>query len=344
MLRINDLIKYYELLELKSDAEVEEIKRAYRSKALNLHPDRNPSADAHDQFIAITKAYETIIDFKNGKLRYSSINKPSKSPEEIRREELKKRAAAEARRKHEEYINSEEYKTADALEVIFSHVYFLFGILLMLVIITVLLYVLGAYAILVLIFGVIFGIKPLVKLIKEEDFVDVNRLFNAIKYLGQTSGFLMLIFTIINLVTLLSYAPKTLINYGYIATAYVIFIVPVYGVLRFSFEKFSLFLHVFIPCCVGPTLISVFLALNYNFSKNPQVIQYEFRREMVMNSNGHYEPGDYIVLDGNALPDFPHIRKIPYDNKSFFKKKVTYTFEEGLFGYRVMKSYTLENE
>lgn len=37
------------------------IKKAYREKALNYHPDRNPSPEANRQFILITDAYEIII-------------------------------------------------------------------------------------------------------------------------------------------------------------------------------------------------------------------------------------------------------------------------------------------
>jgi hypothetical protein len=55
------LTDYYRILGLLPDATVEDIKRAYRSKARKYHPDINPSPDAKDIFIEITEAYDFLI-------------------------------------------------------------------------------------------------------------------------------------------------------------------------------------------------------------------------------------------------------------------------------------------
>ena len=53
---------YYAVLGVASDTSLEEVKRAYRKKALQLHPDRNTAADAADRFRDVQEAYETLSD------------------------------------------------------------------------------------------------------------------------------------------------------------------------------------------------------------------------------------------------------------------------------------------
>ena len=53
---------HYEVLGLERTATPEEIKKAYRRLARELHPDVNPSADAAERFKLVTHAYDVLSD------------------------------------------------------------------------------------------------------------------------------------------------------------------------------------------------------------------------------------------------------------------------------------------
>lgn len=64
---------YYEILGLSKNATASEIKKAYRKKAIEFHPDKNPDdATAEAKFKEAAEAYEVLSD-ENKKARYDQF-------------------------------------------------------------------------------------------------------------------------------------------------------------------------------------------------------------------------------------------------------------------------------
>ncbi len=55
---------HYSLLKVTRDSNPLEIKRAYKKLSLSLHPDKNPSPTATDEFDAVKQAYDVLMDME----------------------------------------------------------------------------------------------------------------------------------------------------------------------------------------------------------------------------------------------------------------------------------------
>lgn len=86
------------------------IKKAYRKKAFQFHPDRNPSASAQTQFIAITEAYEIVSG-----IRLASKSKNQSSAESAGPTREERVAAAKER-----YKKAKQKEMADAAAFYFG--------------------------------------------------------------------------------------------------------------------------------------------------------------------------------------------------------------------------------
>ena len=58
---------YYETLGVGRAASDEEVRRAFRKKAMEFHPDRNKTPGAEDTFKEINEAYQVLSDQENGR-------------------------------------------------------------------------------------------------------------------------------------------------------------------------------------------------------------------------------------------------------------------------------------
>ena len=64
---------YYEVLDVAKDASADEIKKAYRKKAIQYHPDKNPDdKEAEDKFKEAAEAYE-VLSNEDKRARYDQF-------------------------------------------------------------------------------------------------------------------------------------------------------------------------------------------------------------------------------------------------------------------------------
>jgi curved DNA-binding protein CbpA len=112
------MIDYYSVLGIPRGSKIEEIKKAYRRKAKEFHPDRNKSPNAQEKFIEITEAYEVLVNGRPVKKtaipkqsvydKYKNVYSAPSDPHEYQ-EWLK---AVRERAWRESGMSYEEYKRA----------------------------------------------------------------------------------------------------------------------------------------------------------------------------------------------------------------------------------------
>jgi hypothetical protein len=113
-----NITEYYSVLGLKQGASISEIKKAYRIKALQYHPDRNTSPDAAEMFVRVSEAYQYLIGHQGyyGRSINPDFEKNYAAWVEYRRERAKQEAENYARASFEEFKKSSLYKSAHSID------------------------------------------------------------------------------------------------------------------------------------------------------------------------------------------------------------------------------------
>ncbi len=66
--------QYFDILGVNENSSIEEIKKAYKKKAKEFHPDLNKSPDAEEHFKKINEAYNKILEYKNNPFSFQRRN------------------------------------------------------------------------------------------------------------------------------------------------------------------------------------------------------------------------------------------------------------------------------
>lgn len=353
--------KYYAVMGLTPSATLDDIKKAYRNKAKQLHPDRNPSPNAEAEFIELQEAYEYIEALhKNG-------SRIKKDPQIDEFEKWWRAAAQEAERKekqkrnaqmrYEEYLKSDEYKHAKSLNTIVNFITALFSFFI-LIVLPIIAYKYGGTGGIVISIIIIFVTTPItlpVLLQLKELKSSIKNLksavktfagYNWIKIIAQARWLQTLLLVFLNVylffkITLNTLVPTYLLFILFPLAIFLGFFIP------YTLKKYDKSLQNFVAFCIAPLVINLFFVLNYSISFSPKKESYYYQQKMERVSSrrggSNYQPTSYIYLENDTYSQYMGLRLFFDYAELKNNDQVTYTFETGLFGVRVMKDYTLEN-
>jgi len=333
--------KYYQILGVTHQATLVDIKRAYRSKAKILHPDKNKSPNAHEQFILLTEAYECLTNLITGKTKVKQLTVSYSDWQKQSRDNARERAKQHARMQYEEFKKTDYYKNSKAVYVLGEY-FFTFSSVCMI------LSPLWGYLINGiggLVFGILFAFITVpywAGLFKERIHFSLKTLLKSIVIIVKTKSFHYLILTLINLYLFFNFTLNTQLTFltiGLILVTLnlVAFFIVQSKVLHLKFSKTFIFL------CIIPSVFNLFFLSNFVFSSNPTLETYSFAHEKRWYG-GRFSPYRLekiasINLENNMYREYQWFRMF-YDFESMkSKREITYQFEDGLFGIRVLKNY-----
>ncbi len=115
---------YYKVLGIAPDSDIDKIKKAYRKKAREFHPDLNSSPGAEESFIQATEAYEFLITYREKIAKdEAEYNKVIDDWKKYRQNKSRYRANVYARSSYNSFKSSTFYKSTrifDGTAIIFS--------------------------------------------------------------------------------------------------------------------------------------------------------------------------------------------------------------------------------
>jgi DnaJ domain len=324
----------YQILGIPPTASLEEIKKAYRAKALVLHPDKNAAPDAQQQFVALTEAYEEAIAQKSNTFKkYTSPFQDIEQRQQREREAAKRRAQEYARMRYEEFEKTEAAQAINAVNVIFDHFIFLFVCALLLAVPIVLTYL---YDFTGIILGLLFLLaigRPILGYIKP--YFHPQQLWLALMSLVETFFFRYVILTATNLYMLLKFGLQTMLP---LPVSLAILVVPALLYYFILGKKEESKQRSFFAVCIIPFVLNGLFLLNFWGSNTPTIEQYEIWDEQTQTKTSSHQ-STLIMLENNAYANYIGIRIFSDIRIMQNNGHIIYQFEKGLLGLRVMKEY-----
>ena len=258
-------MNYYEVLGVSRDATPAEIKRAYRRKALEFHPDRSTDPNAHEMFIQINEAYDFLINQGN----YSDPYQVSQDDWEASlKVASRNRAQEEARMRYEEYKNSDFYKAQLETAQSFDYVYLAISIFMLIIFPILTISLFGFAGAIVSVIANLFMSPFTWTWIKRIPEYSLSEFGEAIGNMAKNRMVLRVFFGVTNLILAFNFTFKTLIPPFLMVLIYGVPMVLVYLYTLLLSEDSRMFKYRFVGLAFIPFVLNTFFSINYIYAED----------------------------------------------------------------------------
>lgn len=349
---------YYQILGVDRKATLDTIKKAYRRKAKELHPDVNKGPSAQEDFISLNEAYEYLKEVRTGKIRPSSSRartntrktstaRRRRTYEEWQREErerVRQVAREHAKMRFEEFKKTDAYKATDAFLDVADFFFYILAVLIVVGAPVGGTFLLGIPGLLVGLFISFITIPIWVPVLKQRSKVSLSETIESFRTMLNYAVTWLFIGGGLQIYILLKIGLNTFIP---VLNEIVLLAILIFaGFLVSYFLKLKLAKKYLSGLVFFPSVLSLFLLVNYTFSSHRVVETYAFRNVMVRSNakgeEGRIVKGATIALEGNKYSEYGGLRFFYSPNVIEEVDYITYYIEEGLFGYRVVKDYQFQ--
>lgn len=349
----NQIERLYALLGVEPGVSAEELKRAFRRKAKEMHPDRSKEPDAHEKFLQLNEAYDFLSKLvsseKTSRSPAETIEDLYKTWEQKERQKVRKSVKEHLKKKYTgpvRYVNDPIY---EALEIVFVHFNFLLAIFSILILPVILIYTFGSTGIMMSVFANVFLLLFTMSAARNLHRLDLKSFSRSLKLLYNTKPARTGLLIAFNATVFFAYGVNTLIDLthlfiGYTAVSLVAILI-LFMKKRRTGSRLNSHDVYFWSLSAAPAIISILLTINFIFSSSPRTESYHYtahtRDSYVEGGMSHKRKSGLIELENNAYSSFAGIRLFINGIDLSDKGTITYEIETGVFGFSVVKDYKL---
>jgi hypothetical protein len=343
---MSSLQLYYQILGIDENASIDEIKKSFRIKAKQYHPDFNTHPDAQKQFIETHEAYEQLLYQKTG-LFYNTVkNKYQRS--KISAAEIssaaKKRAEAFANTSYKKYKQSSYYAKSKAAKEASYFVELIFYFIVVIIIPTILAFFIGVkYAFYAALGVVVVTMPDWIPTLASSPTISIQGVKEGLKLLHWPKVTLHGILLFAACIIYVTIGFRTFITLDDISVLYgVLYVISI--IILVAVKKYSTLEALFSSLSFAFFALNLILLLNYIISFDPLEERYSYTPTSVKFSTKrgktYYGKGTLIRLLNDkrfyTYDDYMSVRFFWfYDSiANEYDNDIIYTTKKGWF-YKV---------